>query len=96
MRKSLLALLIIIQILALFILENMFALFASLEKNEIATVITLSELQADLHIQRTQLRVPRPGREKYFDRILPMARAESSRQVSVSGRERLLQIRRPN
>jgi len=95
MRKSLLALLIIIQILALFILENMFALFTSLEKNEIATVVTLSELRADLHIQRTLQRVPRPGREKYFDRILPLAHAESSRQVTVSGRERRLQIKRP-
>jgi signal transduction histidine kinase len=95
MNKSSLVLLIVIQVLALFILENMHVLFTSLEKNEIANFIAFSDLQADLHVQRTLLHQSRPGRENYFDRVLPLPRPETGRQVIAVGKERQLEIKKP-
>lgn len=95
MKRSFLILALVIQILALFVFENMRTLFKSLEKNEIASIITQSDLQAELHVQKTLLRLPHPGREKYFDQILSLPRAENSKQVTLAGKERLLQIKKP-
>jgi len=95
MKRSFLVLVIVIQILALFIFENMRALFTSLEKNEIAAIIAQSDLQAELHIQRSLRRLPGPARENYFDQILPLPGAESSRQVIPAGKKQLLLIRKP-
>ena len=95
MRRSLLVLAIVIQVLGLFIFENMRSLFKNLEKNEVAAIIAQSDLQAELHVQRTLLRLPRPGRGGYFDQILPLPRPESGKQVILSGKERLLQIKKP-
>ena len=95
MNKSSLVLLIVIQVLALFIFENMHALFTSLEKNEVANFIATSDLQAELHVQRTLLRQARPGRENYFDRVLSLPRPETGRQVIAVGKERLLEIKKP-
>ncbi|HUU04931.1 MAG TPA: ATP-binding protein [Patescibacteria group bacterium] len=95
MKRSFLVLALVIQILGLFVFENMRTLFKSLEKNEIAAIIAQSDLQAELHIQKTLLHVPRPGREKYFDQILPLPRAENSKQVTLAGKQRLLQIKKP-
>ncbi|HEX7503140.1 MAG TPA: ATP-binding protein, partial [Acidobacteriota bacterium] len=90
-----LVLLIVIQVLALFVFENMHALFTSLEKNEVANFIAVSDLQAELHVQRTLLRQSRPGRENYFDHVLPLPRPEMGRQVIAVGRERRLEIKKP-
>jgi signal transduction histidine kinase len=95
MNKSSLVLLIVIQVLALFVFENMHALFASLEKNEVANFIAYSDLQAELHVQRTLLRQSRPGRENYFDRVLSLPRPETGRQVIAVGKERRLEIKKP-
>ena len=95
MNRSSLVLLIVIRVLALFIFENMHALFTSLEKNELASFIAYSDLQAELQVQRTLLRQPRPGRENYFDRVLPLPRPETGRQVIAAGKERLLEIKKP-
>jgi len=95
MKRSFLILVIVVQILGLFVFENMRALFKSLEKNEIAAIIAQSDLQAELYVQKILLRLPQPGREKYFDQVLSLARAENSKQLTLAGQERLLQIRRP-
>jgi signal transduction histidine kinase len=95
MNKSSLVLLIVVQILALFIFENMHALFTSLEKNEVASFIDASDLQAELQVQRTLLGQSRPGRANYFDRVLSLPRPETGRQVIVAGKERRLEIRKP-
>lgn len=95
MNKSSLVLLIVIQVLALFIFENMHALFTRLEKNEVAGFIAYSDLQAELQVQRTLLGQSRPGRENYFDRVLSLARPETGRRVIVAGKERRLEIKKP-
>ncbi|MBE0665248.1 MAG: hypothetical protein IH584_05440 [Candidatus Aminicenantes bacterium] len=95
MKRSFLILVIVVQILGLFVFENMRVLFKSLEKNEIAAIIAQSDLQAELYVQKILLRLPQPGREKYFDQVLSLPRAENSRQVTLAGQERLLQIRKP-
>ncbi len=95
MNKSSLVLLIVIQVLALFIFENMHALFIRLEKNEVAGFIAFSDLQAELQVQRTLLGQSRPGRANYFDRVLSLARPETGQRVIVAGRERRLEIKKP-
>ncbi len=94
MKKSFLVLVMVIQILALFVFENMRALFTSLEKNEIAAIIAQSDLQAELHMQRSLRRLPGAGRANYFDQVLPMPGAESSRRVIPAGKGQLLLIRK--
>ena len=95
MKRSFLVLVIVIQVLGLFIFENMRALFISLEKNEIAAIIAQSDLQAELHIQRSLRRLPAAGREEYFDQVLPLPGAASSQQVVPAGKDQLLLIRKP-
>lgn len=94
-KKSFLVLAIVIQVLALFILENMHALFTGLEKQETAAIMAQSDLQAELHVQKILGKFPRPGRENYFDQILPLSAPENSRQVIPAGRNRLLLIKKP-
>jgi nitrogen-specific signal transduction histidine kinase len=95
MKRSFLLLLIVIQIMGLFIFENMRSLFSGLVKNEIDAIIAHSDLQAELHMQRSLRRLPGPGRENYFDQILPLPGAASSRQVIPMGKKQLLLIRKP-
>ncbi|MFH2108787.1 MAG: ATP-binding protein [Chrysiogenia bacterium] len=95
MKRSFLIMVIVVQILGLFVFENMRALFKSLEKNEIAAIIAQSDLQAELYVQKILLHRPQPGREKYFDQVLSLPRAGNSKQVTLAGQERLLQIRKP-
>ena len=95
MRRSSLLLLIVVEALALFVFENMRAVFTTLEKSERQAIIVASDLQAELHILRTLQGQSRPGRAKYFDRILPLARAESGQQIVDAGKELRLEIRKP-
>ena len=95
MRRSSLLLLIIIEFLALFIFENMRSLFTSLEKTELQAIIATSDLQAELHVLRTLQGQSRPGRGKYFDRILSLRSGEAGQQVVASGNEKVLEIRKP-
>ena len=95
MRKSSLVLVIVVEVLALFIFENMRALLTTLERNETAAIIAASDLQAELHVLRTRLSPPQPGMERYFDRIQALPRAESGSQVVAAGSEQRLEIRKP-
>jgi two-component system nitrogen regulation sensor histidine kinase GlnL len=95
MRRSSLLLLIIVEVLALFIFENMRSLFTSLEKKELQAVIATSDLQAELHVLRTLQGQSRPGRGKYFDRVLPLQRGAAGQRVIASGKEQVLEIRKP-
>ncbi len=94
-RRSSLLLLIVVEALALFVFENMRAVFTTLEKNERQAIIAASELQADLFVLRTLQGQSRPGRAKYFDRVLPLARAESGQSIVAVGKELQLEIRKP-
>jgi signal transduction histidine kinase len=94
-RRSSLFLLIIVEILALFVFENMRALFSTLERNERQAIAALGDAQADLHVLRTLQGQSRPGRAKYFDRILPLPRPETGSRVIGAGRELRLEIRKP-
>jgi signal transduction histidine kinase len=93
--KSTLVLLIVVQVLALFIFENIHALMGSLEKKEVAGFIALSDLQAELHVQRTLQGPSLRPRESYFDRILPLPRPEKGQRVIAAGKEQLLEIKKP-
>ncbi len=95
MKKSALGVAIIIEVLGLFIFENMRALVTTLEKNEEAAIVSRSDMQAELYILRALQGKPPQGPEKYFDRILPLPRPESSRQVLAGGKEQWLEIKKP-
>jgi len=94
MKKSFIVLIIIIQIIALFVFENMYSLFKNLEKNEIANIIANSEIQAELHILKTLRRLPIPDQAIYFDQILPSELGEDSRQILQSGKKQILLLKK--
>jgi nitrogen-specific signal transduction histidine kinase len=90
MKKSFIVLIIIIQILALFVFENMYSLFKKLEKNEIANIIANSEIQAELHVSKTLQRLPIQGQTSFFDQILPGEPGKDSQQIRQSGKKQIL------
>jgi signal transduction histidine kinase len=94
MKKSFIILIIIIQIIALFVFENMYSLFKNLEKNEIANIIANSEIQAELHVLKTWQRLPIPDQTSYFDQILPIELGEDSRQILQSGKKQILLLKK--
>ena len=94
MKKSFIVLIIIIQIIALFVFENMYSLFKNLEKNEIANIIANSEIQAELHILKTLHRLPIPDEAIYFDQILLSELGEDSRQILQSGKKQILLLKK--
>ncbi|MBN2346235.1 MAG: hypothetical protein JXO51_07570 [Candidatus Aminicenantes bacterium] len=94
MRKSTLALLIVVQVLALFTLENMRSLFTTLERNETAALTARAELQAELYVLRARLGEPDPGRDGFFDRVLRLSSTGSGSTIAGAGKEQRLEIRR--
>lgn len=95
MRKSSLFLLLVVEILALFVFENMRALFTTLERNEREAIIAHADLQAEAHILRALRDGQPPGPAKYFDRVTPLRRAETGHEL-VAGEDGLrLEIRKP-
>jgi signal transduction histidine kinase len=94
MKKSFIILIIIIQISALFIFENMYSLFKNLEKSETAAIIAGSETQAELYILKTRLRLPRSDQANHFDQILPGGPGADSRQIEQSGATRVLLLKK--
>jgi nitrogen-specific signal transduction histidine kinase/preprotein translocase subunit SecG len=94
MKKSFIVLIIIIQVIALFVFENMYSLFKNLEKSEIANIIADSEIQAELHILKTWRRLPIPKQSNYFDQILPGKHSADSRQILSSGNKQTLLLKK--
>jgi len=94
MKKSFIVLIIIIQIIALFIFENMYSLFKDLERSEIANIISASDIQAELHVLKAQRRSLLPEQPGYFDQVLPAAGGEDSRQIVASGKDQVVLIKK--
>jgi two-component system nitrogen regulation sensor histidine kinase GlnL len=94
MKKSFIVLIILIQVIALFVFENMYSLFKNLEKIEIANIIANSEMQADLHVLKTLRRLPIPYPANYFDQILPAEPGKDSRQIMPSGKKQVLLLKK--
>jgi nitrogen-specific signal transduction histidine kinase/preprotein translocase subunit SecG len=94
MKKSFIALIIVIQVIALFVFENMYSLFKELEKNEVASIIAASDMQAELHVLKTRLRSLPPGPSGYFDQVLPVAGAPDSRQIVNSDKNQVLLLKK--
>jgi signal transduction histidine kinase len=69
MRKSGLILLIVIQILALFIFENVYALFQRLEVKEREQIMGEAERMGELLVRRHGPDIGRMQKERYFERI---------------------------
>jgi nitrogen fixation/metabolism regulation signal transduction histidine kinase len=94
-KKNFLVFLIIIQVLALFVLENMRSIFNHVEQNEVARMISASDMQAELYVHKTMRNLPRPEQENYFDQIQPLASGESGKQVRTSGKDKVVSIKKP-
>jgi signal transduction histidine kinase len=94
MKKSFIVLTIIVQIIALFIFENMYSLFKNLEKAETAAIIAGSEMQAELVILKTRLNLPLAGLADHFDRVLPAGPGAASRQFELSGKNQVLLLKK--
>ncbi len=83
MRRTSLLLLIIVEVLALFVFENMRAVFTTLEKAS-ASPHHPSDLQADLHVLRTLQGQSLRGGRSIFDRVLPLR----ARRIGTARRRR--------
>ncbi len=94
MRRSSLALALVVLVLALFIFENMRALVVTLEKNETTAVISQGELLADLHVLQSRQGEPGGEAAAFFDRIDPLPAPETGRSVSRVGKGLRLEISR--
>jgi two-component system nitrogen regulation sensor histidine kinase GlnL len=94
MKKSFIVLIIVIQIIALFVFENMYSLFKDLERSEIAGIIAASELQAELHVLKIQRRSLLPEQPGYFDQVLAASGGEDSRQIVTSGKDQVLLVKK--
>lgn len=92
-RRSSLFLLLVIEVLSLFVFENMRALFATLEAREREGITAMAELQADLYVLRLG-RTP-PPRSDGFASVERLAAGTDGRQV-VAGEDGapLLEVRR--
>ena len=94
MKKSFIILIIFILVSALFIFENMRALFKNLETSETAAIIASSETQAELHVMRSRQRLPNPDLNRHFDQVLLTEPGPDSRQVVMSAKNQVLLLRR--
>ena len=92
MRRSSLFLLLVIEVLALFVFENMRALFATLEAREREGIAAVAELQADLYVLRYAQALP--SELHGFAAVERLARGENGRQVVIEEGEPLLEVRR--
>lgn len=92
-RRSSLFLLLVIEVLSLFVFENMRALFATLEAREREGIAAVAGLQADLYVLRLG-RTPPPSSDG-FASVSRLARGANGQQVVVSeDGEPLLEVRR--
>ncbi len=94
MKKSVIVLIIIIQIIALFIFENMYSLFRNLEKNETAAIIAASDMHAEVQVLKTRLRLPLPERSFQFDQVVAASPGADSKQVLQSGKDQVLLLKK--
>ena len=94
MKKSFLILIIVIQVCALFIFENMYTLFKSLEKKETEAIITGSDMQAELYIMKTRLGLPLREHAAYFDQVRPIAPETDSRRIETGESSRVLLLKK--
>ncbi|MCX6555386.1 MAG: PAS domain-containing protein [Candidatus Aminicenantes bacterium] len=94
MKKSFIALIVIIQVLALFVFVNMYSLVKNLEKSEIANIIATSEARAELYILKNRSQQPALDPAGYFDQILPGTGGEDSQQIIQSGKDQQLLLKK--
>lgn len=95
-RRSSLVLLLVVEALSLFILENMRTLFSTLEKSERQAIVAHAELQAELHLLRAAPgKAPLPLRSAYFDHVTLLERPQTGRRLFPAGDALRLEISRP-
>ncbi|MBN2399481.1 MAG: hypothetical protein JXI33_03985 [Candidatus Aminicenantes bacterium] len=94
MKKSFIILILVIQIGALFIFENMYSLFKNLERSETTAIIADSDLRAELVVMKTRLSLPLTDQAVYFDQILPAQPGANSRQFEPSGKNQVLLLKK--
>jgi signal transduction histidine kinase len=85
MKKSVIVLVIVVQVIALFIFDNMLALFKTLEARESAAIVASGEAQAELYVLKARQRLPLPDPAALFDQVLPAGPGPDSKRILSSG-----------
>jgi signal transduction histidine kinase len=83
MKKSIAILLFVIQILLVFVFENIYSIFKQLEKQEMATIQAKADLMAELIIERFKTDPGAINNQGYFDDIQTKYRLQPSASVMV-------------
>jgi signal transduction histidine kinase len=93
MKKSFIIIVIVIQILALFIFENMHAIFKNMENAEIENIIEKSEMRADAYLrQYQQHHVLR--QDIFFKQIRLTDKPDHSREIISTEQQQILLLKR--
>lgn len=95
MRKSVIILLIIIQMAALFIFENVHALFQGVEVKEKEQIVRECEWMGELLLNRHGPNIEPMRREGFFDRITFTARRIQARETIVTGKSQFCTVNLP-
>jgi signal transduction histidine kinase len=95
MRKSLIILLIVIQILALFIFENVHALFQGLEIKEKEQIVGECQWVSELLLLRHGPDIEPMRRNGFFDRITFSTRNIRTRETIVTGKNQFCTVNLP-
>ena len=95
MRRSVIILLVIIQMLALFIFENVHSLFQGLETKEKEQIVRECEWVGELLLNRHGPNIEAMRREGFFDRITFSARHIRTRETIVTGKNQFCTVNLP-
>jgi len=82
MKKNSLIFLLIIQILLIFIFENVYSILREMESKEIIEIKTKYDLMSDLFIEKFKLNINKMREEGYFDRISVYPNLKSVKSTS--------------
>ena len=95
MRKSVIILLIIIQMAALFIFENVHALFQGVEVKEKEQIVRECQWMGELLLNRHGPDIEPMRRKGFFDRITFIARHIRTRETIVTGKNQFCTVNLP-
>ena len=82
MKKNSLIFLLIIQILLIFIFENIYSILKEMEGKEIIEIKTRCDLMSDLFIEKFKLNINKMREKEYFDRISVYSNLKSVKSTS--------------
>ena len=95
MKRSLIVLLILLQLAGLFIFENVYQLLKQFESREQAAIIQWAETAADWIVQQYRQGAAPQKKSNFFDTITFAPGTRAVREMEVRGKELILTMRKP-